>query len=333
MDDPGTIPVTLLAGFLGSGKTTLVRRMLAAAAERGERVAVVVNEFGALGIDGDLIVREEGDGATSIVELAGGCICCEIQDDLRAALLDLGRALDRASGRRGLRWLRRDTRPVRRVLVEASGAASPGAAVQTLLADPEVVARMHLSGVVTLAHAALAEAQLASTAEAGRQIAHADRVLLNHCDRADEATVTAAESAILRVNPTADVRRAVQAEVDLDWVAAPRSADVSGAAEATGGEPHSAGLAAVSLESDAAVDPDALRIWLEFLSERRGASLMLVKGIVRAAGGGALEVQAIDRWLEIGRLAGDPPDRSRLVVIGAGLDASELERGWRAVQA
>lgn len=333
MDHPGTTPVTLLAGFLGSGKTTLVRRMLAAASERGERVAVVVNEFGALGIDGDLIVREEGTGATSIVELAGGCICCEIQDDLRVALLDLGRALDRASRRRGLRWLRRDRQPVRRVLVEASGAASPGAAVQTLLADPEVVARMHLAGVVTLAHAALIADQLASTEEAGRQVAHADRVLLNHCDRADADAVAGAEAAILRVNPTGDVRRAVQAEVDLEWVTAPRTADVSSAVLAPGRGAHSAGLAAVSLEGEAAVDPDALRIWLEFLSERRGASLMRVKGIVRARGGGGLEVQAIDRWLEIGQLAGDAPDRSRLVVIGAGLDADELERGWRAVLA
>jgi len=333
VDDPGTIPVTLLAGFLGSGKTTLVRRTLAEAARRGERVAVVVNEFGALGIDGDLVVREEGDGATSIVELAGGCICCEIQDDLRVALLDLGRALDRASRRRGLRWLRRDRQPVRRVLVEASGAASPGAAVQTLLADPEVVARMHLAGVVTLAHAALISGQLASTEEAGRQVAHADRVLLNHCDRAGDAEAAAAEAAIRRVNPTADVRRAVHAEVDLGWVIAPRSADVAGAAEVGGGGAHSAGLAAVSLESDSGVDPDALRIWLEFLSERRGASLMRVKGIVRAPGGGALEVQGIDRWLEIGRLAGEAPERSRLVVIGAGLDAEELERGWRAVLA
>lgn len=329
--------MTLLAGFLGSGKTTLVRRILAAAQNDPEqRIAVVVNEFGALGIDGDLVVREESDGQSSIVELAGGCICCEIQEDLRTALLDVVRAVRRTSGEppRFLRWLRRAPRPVTRVLIEASGAASPGAAVQTLLVDGEIAEHLHLAGVVTLCHAALIEDELASREESAQQIAYADRIVVNHTDRVTEPEAARIAGVLAEKNPLAEVRTAVRADVPLEWVLGEAPAGVPRAdPPAHGPHRHTEGLASISLESDAAVDPDALRMWLEFLAARRGAELMRTKGILRARNGGVLEVQGIHAWLEIGRVGGEEPGTSRLVLIGTGLDEAEVQRGWEAVLA
>ncbi|MEO1699291.1 MAG: GTP-binding protein [Planctomycetota bacterium] len=330
-----SIPVTLLAGFLGTGKTTLVRRLLARAREEpSERIAVVVNEFGALGIDGDLVVREEGDGASSIVELAGGCICCEIQDDLRTALLELVGVLGK---RRGgpLRWLRPARPDVTRVVVEASGAASPGAAVQTLLVDEAIAQHLRLAGVVTLTRA---DVDPSEREGAAGQIAYADRVLVNHSDRVDEDAARAAVRRIEAQNPLADVRTTVHADVPSDWVLA----DAARAPVLPEGPlPHAHdanGLTSISLESERPVDPEALRMMLEFLGVRGGVDLMRAKGILRAGGGAGLEahgleLQGVDRWLEIGRLAGGAPATSRLVLIGRGLDEDEVRRGWEATLA
>ncbi len=109
--------MTLVAGFLGAGKTTLVRRLLEACPPE-ERYGVIVNEFGALGVDGELVVRG-GSEESTLVELSNGCICCEIQEDLREALL----SMTRAARRRGI--LGRRPRPLTRILIEASGAVSP----------------------------------------------------------------------------------------------------------------------------------------------------------------------------------------------------------------
>lgn len=328
-----TIPVTLIAGFLGSGKTTLVQRILEGA--HGVRCAVIVNEFGEVGIDGDLLERGDlkrakTEGGSAVVELANGCICCEIQDDLRTTLLDLvGEA---AAAQR-----------LDRILVEASGAASPGPAAQTFLIDGVLQERVHLDGVVTLAHAGLIEHLLSETAEAEAQIAYADRILLNHADRAEPEDVAKLVERLRLMNPLADVRTAVRADVPLDWVLGSRASAVSPARSAP--EPaaaleHTAGLRSVSLVAEGAVDVDALVIWLEFLSKRRSHELMRAKGVVAASGrasGGAevpqrcLVIQGVYRWLEVTDGEGEAPSESRLVLIGRDLDEAEVRRGWAAI--
>jgi G3E family GTPase len=324
------VPVTLIAGFLGSGKTTLVRRILSEA--HGVRCAVIVNEFGEVGIDGDLIERSavkrgDTDPGGSVVELANGCICCEIQDDLRTTLLGLVEQGGSGDARYD------------RILVEASGAASPGPAVQTFLIDGVLQSRVRLDGVVTLAHAGLIEHQLGETAEAEAQVAYADRILLNHVDRVDEGEAERLASVLQRLNPLSEVRLAERAEVPLEWIfgavgdeATPQNDDSGSAADVSG---HTPGLRSVSLVAEGPVDADALVIWLEFLAKRRSHELMRAKGVIASTGPGGsvrgLVIQGVYRWLEVTEAEGAPPPQSRLVLIGRDLDESEVRRGWAAV--
>lgn len=366
-----TIPVTLISGFLGAGKTTLLRRILRE--HHGQRIAVVVNEFGAVGIDGDLLhgaqVQSGAADGTALVELANGCICCEIQDDLRTTLLALvdepaaGEAPARSQKRP--RWLRmpfrgdkRDTPPLERILVEASGAASPGPAVQTFLIDGVLQERVHLDGVVTLVHAAMIEEQLQGTAEAGPQVAYADRIVINHADRVEGDDLQGLIDRLSGWNPLARVRRAVQADVPIDWLfdvgrawnsaTEPQPAPQAAAASEAGGAfgdagssaqvsvNHTVGLRSISLSHAGPVDADALVIWLEFLAKRRSHELMRAKGIVGAlsASGGPLlrrVIQGVYRWLEVTEESGPPPEVSQIVLIGRDLDEAEVRRGWEAI--
>lgn len=332
-----TVPVTLLAGFLGSGKTTLVRRILHDS--HGMRCAVIVNEFGEVGIDGDLIgrsaLRRGGSGDEgAVVELANGCICCEIQDDLRTTLLNLVPG-DGAAAAASHRF--------DRVLVEASGAASPGPAVQTFLIDGVLQSRVRLDRVVTMVHAGLIEHLLEETVEAEAQVAYADRIVLNHVDRVEAKEAERLTALLGELNPLARVRAAEQADVPLDWIFGEVGSQPLGerARPAVGASPqaakHTPGLRSVSLVAPGPVNVDGLVIWLEFLSKRRSHELMRAKGVVAAASSGGrekgLEIQGVYRWLEVTEASGEPPHESRLVLIGRDLDEAEIRRGWAAVSA
>ncbi len=345
-----TIPVTLIAGFLGSGKTTLVRRVLSE--PHGLRCAVVVNEFGALGIDGELVVRGSAE-SSSVVELANGCICCEVQEDLRTTLRELAGRSERASRPRSrtlTRWLRRaapamgaSKGPIDHILVEASGAASPGPAVQTFLVDGDLAQQVHLNSVVTVCHVEHIERLVETTVEAPDQIAYADRIVVGHADRVPPGDVERISAWLRTLNPLADIRAAAHGALPVrSWVLAPLDAGrVRQALPAGVAGRHTPGLRSIALEADGAVDLDALLLWLEFLARRRGQELMRAKGIVAARGGASIvEIQGVYRWLEAAERApghgdhleeADGVERSRLVLIGRDLDEAEVRRGWAAV--
>ena len=320
------VPVTLLAGFLGSGKTTLLNRILSG--DHGEQVAVIVNEFGAVGIDGRLVKRREED----LIELTNGCVCCTVREDLRTTLLELA-----ARRRRRLFGKRRFDR----VVIEASGVASPGPAVQTLLVDGELLESFAVAGVVTLCHAARIEAQLVEHPEASDQVGYADLVILNHLDRVDDAGRAAAEAAVRACNHTAALHGAVRAEIDLRSVLALRPLDEARALPTCGHDHapdevcahvhHTAGVGTLSLTSDAPIDREAFTMWLQFLGKREGVDLMRSKGFLHFARGGAHLVQGVYQWTELTPID-EVLERSTLVLIGRGLDVEEIQRGWRAVQ-
>lgn len=306
------VPVTLLTGFLGAGKTTLLNRLLADPAT--PPTAVVVNEFGALGIDGRLVVGASDE----VVELRNGCVCCEVREDLRVTVLGL---LDRKK-----RWLR----PLKfdRIVVETSGLATPGPLVQTFLLDATLAAETRVDGVVALAHAGKVREQLWRHPEVAAQLACADRIVLNHLDHA--ADVDAAEAAVRAVAPLAEVWRSVRAEVPI----APLL-DIGGADPTRWSIPtvttHSAGVVTWSARGGT-IELGKLKMFLQFTAARKGWEILRLKGIFRCPGvATGVVAQGVYQWLELGPGPMAPPAESALVVIGRNLDADELARGWEAI--
>jgi len=326
-------PVTLITGFLGAGKTSLVNHLLA---HTKEPLAVVVNEFGDLGIDGSLVVASEED----LIELKSGCICCTLRGDLVEAL-------ERLDRRR-----RRLLRPTRftRVLIECSGLATPGPVATTLLAHPGLRATFELDGTICLLHAALARQQLADHVEAEQQVALADLLLINHTDRASEHELAALEADLAVRQPFAPRVRCTAAAVapallfglcaerPERWTLATnefRGALTPGLAPqpALAAPTHGSTPDLIALQSDRPLDLAALRLWVAFLLERRGLDIWRLKAFLRCKDHSApVVVQAVGRYLELGPGQGPAPTTSRLVAIGRGLNAAEFTRGWHALE-
>ncbi len=186
IEDDRRIPVTLLTGFLGAGKTTLLNHVVRQ--PEMERCALLINEFGEVGIDHHLVERVD----ETLMILDSGCLCCSVQGDLVKALRDLA---DRAS--------KRQIPPVTRVLIETTGLADPAPVIYTLMQDPFVAARYRCDGVVTVVDATHAVRQVADHGEALRQIAMADRLLISKCDLADATSRRSLEATLAALNPGA----------------------------------------------------------------------------------------------------------------------------------
>jgi G3E family GTPase len=321
------VPVTLLVGFLGSGKTTLANRILSA--QHDQRIAVIVNEFGDVGIDGQLIVGVEDN----VVELSNGCLCCTVQGDLADTLR---RLLER-------RHQNVDAKPFERIVIEASGLASPGPVLQRMLVDPELHMRVRVDGVITMAHAKHIAQQLAEHPEASEQVAYADHIIVNHCDQCEGDVLAAAEAALHACNPHVDIERTTRAAIDVmsllnkqTWDSARvKTALKHGALccdqahEHAHEHLHTQGVGTLALRAEAPMDLPRLTRWLQTISTRTSHQLMRLKGILRCQSQAqAVVIQGVYQWLEVRQGAGEPPAVSALVLIGRHLDAEELRRGW-----
>ena len=321
------VPVTLLVGFLGSGKTTLANRMLSES--HGQRMAVIVNEFGDVGIDGQLIMSVEDN----VVELRNGCLCCTVQGDLADTLQQL---LER-------RRQTVDVKPFERIVIEASGLASPGPVLQRMLVDPTLHAHVRVDGVITMAHAQHIVQQLADHPEASAQVAYADHIIVNHCDQCEGDALAAAEAALHACNPHAAIERATRAAVDVVRVLRQQTWDSARvkAALAHGvvcgdhthdhahEHRHTQGVGTLALRAEAPMDLPRLTRWLLSVSTSRRHELMRLKGILHCQSQAqAVVIQGVYQWLEVRQEAGEPPAASALVLIGRHLDAEALRRAW-----
>jgi len=313
------LPVKILAGFLGSGKTTLVNRLLTE--PNAGQLAVLVNEFGDVGIDGRLVVAAEED----LVELANGCVCCTVRGDLERGLVQL---LERRS-----RLLRRA--PFDGVLIEGSGLASPGPIAQTLQIVPELQAQLELAGIITLAHAGHIVGQLAQYPEAVDQVGYADLIVLNHADRASAEELAAAERALVEINHAATIFTTERARLDFETLNGLQHRDLGDLPRVSVGEhKHTSGVTTLVLTSDEPLDIHRVKMWLRFLETRPDGEVLRIKGILACEGQGRpVVVQGVYQWLEIGPGEGPVPERSELVLIGKGFPKAELERGWLAIRA
>ncbi len=320
-----TLPVTLLTGFLGSGKTTLLNRLL----RQKPLTAVVMNEFGEVGLDHRLL--EETRGPLAL--LAGGCVCCQVQGALAPTLKNL--------------WLgRQDGRlpPYERIVVETTGIADPAPILDTLLHDRWLAARHRLAGVVTTVDAVLAGGQLDAHVEAARQVAVADRLLITKADLAEPAALEALEARLAALNPAAPRYRALHGEIDPEllleagfhdpdakpaelqrWLGAQRyrPADrgrLGGRVPAA----HDERIRAFSLSFDAPLDWMGVQSALEMLVAFRPQHLLRLKAIVNVKGEAApVVLHCVQHVLHPpARLAAWPDDdrRSRFVFIVSDLD-------------
>jgi G3E family GTPase len=285
------LPVIVLTGFLGSGKTTLLRALLRDPAL--SRTAVIVNEFGEIGIDHDLIEASD----ESLIELTTGCLCCKVRSDLVLTLRDL--AQRRAAG---------TVVPFERVVIETSGLADPAAIVQALMADRDLALGYRLGHVVCTVDGALGMSTLDQHAQSLRQAAMADRLVLTKSDRAD-AHIAALGARLAALNPGAQLLVAAHGALAAGDLldARPYDADALGAgvrawldaedgtkAEASPAETatgvswrhaavHDPQIGTWSLTRTAPLRAATLALFIEALTEHAGASLLRMKGIVCVA--------------------------------------------------
>jgi G3E family GTPase len=353
------IPVTVLTGYLGAGKTTLLNRILSE--DHGKRYAVIVNEFGEIGIDGDLVVGADEE----VFEMNNGCVCCTVRGDLIRVLQGLMKR--QANAKRGF-----DA-----IVVETTGLADPGPVAQTFFVDEDVKARTRLDSVTTVFDARHGPATLDESKEAREQVAFADQIVLNKSDLVDEAELARIETRLRSLNPMARIHRAVRSNVSLDAVLGRGGFDLERitalepeflnpphgeaghvhgpdcdhdhddhdhhhdhdhhAHEGPRGHQHQDDIAGVSLRLERPLDGGKFTRWLNELLQTKGQDILRAKGILNVAGEDRrLVFQAVHMMLE-GDLQrpwrDDEPRESRMVFIGRGLDEADLRKSLEACAA
>ncbi|SFU47562.1 GTPase, G3E family [Methylobacterium sp. 174MFSha1.1] len=324
MADPGFTPVILLTGFLGSGKSTLLSRLLADPA-LGD-TAVLINEFGEVGLDHHLLDRIDEE----MVLLSSGCVCCTIRGELAAAIRTL-------QSRRA----RGEVPPFRRVVVESTGLADPLPVIATITADPVLRHHFRMGAVVTTVDAVNGPDQLARQPESVAQAAVADRLVLTKTDLATPAQVAATIAALRALNPDAPLLRAAGATLDAAALLSGRQA-LTTVAESfrcvpapAGAGNHAADVSTFALVFEASIDWTRFGLWLTMLLHSHGSAILRVKGLLNVAGADTpVAIHGVQQLVHVPTHLSawpDPADRrSRLVFIIRGLDAGLIERSLRA---
>ena len=287
------IPVTVLTGYLGAGKTTLLNRILSE--PHGKKYAVIVNEFGEIGIDNDLVVGADEE----VFEMNNGCICCTVRGDLI-------RILDGLIRRKG---------NFDAIIVETTGLADPAPVAQTFFMDETVGRRTKLDAVVTVADAKWLNERLKDAPEAKNQIAFADVILINKTDLVSSEQLSEVEARIRGINPYAKLHRTERAKIPLDAVLGRNAFDLDrildlepdflGAdnhehhhdhdhdqghhhgdeddhAHAHGGlkHYHDEEMQSIALRTEKPLDPDKFFPWVQDLVQKEGPNILRCKGIL-----------------------------------------------------
>ena len=332
MSESHKIPLIVLTGFLGTGKTTLLNRWLRHAAL--VQSAVLINEFGEVGLDHQIV--EPLDGAP--VLLANGCVCCSIRDDLKAAILNLD-----------ARRLAGTVPPYRRILLETTGAADPAPILATLLNDVELRHHYRLALVATTVDAVNGLATLSRHAEARRQVAMADVLLLTKRDLVEPGAASAVEAALVGLNPHALLAHAEDGPGCL--LSAAEEAGSSGAPtrspleDPDGHSDHGTFAAAgehahfqtFTLRPGRALDWTAFGTWLTLLLHTHGARILRIKGLLDVAGSDTpVVVNGVQHLVHPPYHLDEWPDGergSRLVFITTGIGREEVEASLAAFNA
>jgi len=327
------IPVTVLTGFLGAGKTTLLNRILTE--QHGQRIAVIENEFGEIGIDQALVVNTEEE----IFEMNNGCLCCTVRGDLIRILGNLMKRRDKFD----------------RILVETTGLADPGPVAQTFFMDEEMKGNLRLDGIVTLVDCKHVALHLEDSAECRKQIAFADLLVLNKVDLVDTISVDTLETRLRTMNSLAKIQRARKAQVDLNHILDLGGFDLQRISNPNSqsfqafrslqpppfrfqannpGHTHDHSVSSVGIIEERPVNPFKLHQWITDLLLDKGADMFRMKGILHLADNTnrfvfqgvhmLFDGQADRPW------RADEPRLSQMVFIGRHLDRTALIAGFRS---
>lgn len=314
------IPVTVISGFLGAGKTTLVNHLLEQ--RREQNIGIVVNEYGEVGIDGQLIVAHE----QALIEINNGCVCCTVRADLVEGVQQL---------------LQRYGSTLDRLIIETSGLADPAPVLQTFLADPQLRTRVELDSMVTVVDARHLSAQLHNDI-AREQVAFADTLILNKLDQIDIDEIDSLSALVHSINPTAVVLQAEYSQVPPEAVFDTRRFSLPALLaiepdlldEDAHDHEHDSRIGSTSVVTAGALDPSRFSRWVNGLVQDQGTQLMRMKGVLNFAGEARrFHFHSVHMLLE--STPGKPwkPAEARnnlFVVIGRDLDSAQLRDGLLA---
>jgi G3E family GTPase len=314
------IPTTVLTGFLGSGKTTLLNHILSR--RDSQRVAIIVNEFGDIGIDSQLVIGAEED----ILQLNNGCICCTVRSDLTRAVANLiasGRAIDH-------------------IVIETTGLADPAPVIQSFILDETLRSKTELDAVITVIDAQHIIEQLHNE-QAREQVAFADVILINKIDLVANRSLEDLGRLLRSLNPLATIHRTRSCEVDLGHVLGVHAFDLRNALKldpqllADSTHEHDADISCVSIRDSGAIDASLFTRWLNELVQSRGNDLLRIKGIIDLEGESRRFVfHGVHMTLDgrPGRPWGPTAARiNEMVFIGRNLDPGALRSGFDSCRA
>ncbi|MBW4482054.1 MAG: GTP-binding protein [Tildeniella torsiva UHER 1998/13D] len=311
------IPVSVITGYLGSGKTTLLNHMLTQ--EHGKRIAVIVNEFGEVGIDGQLVI----DADEEILEMNNGCICCTVRGDLVRIFDNLMKKQDKFD----------------HVVIETTGLADPAPVIQSFFADETMQTKAQLDAVITIVDSKHIWEHWDS-AEAQEQIAFADVILLNKTDLVSPTVLDELEQRVRGMTGFAKVYRTQNSDIAMDSVLGIKAFDLKQALHIDPdfldeeAHEHDESVFSISIVETGSVDGEKFNRWIYQLLQDRGADIFRMKGI--------LDIDSEDRRFVFqgvhmlldgrpGRIwQKDELRRNELVFIGRNLSEMGLKEGFES---
>ncbi len=312
------IPVTVLTGYLGAGKTTLLNRILSE--PHGKKFAVIVNEFGEIGIDNDLIVGADEE----VFEMNNGCVCCTVRGDLIRIIEGLMKRKGKFDG----------------ILVETTGLADPAPVAQTFFVDETVSGKTSLDAVVTVVDAKWLKDRLKDAPEAKNQIAFADVIVLNKTDLVTEDELKDVELRIRAINPFAKIHKTTRGSLPLDAVLSQGAFDLDRILAIEphflegGHHHHDEDVQSFSFSTDKDLDHRSFFAWIDNVSQVQGPNILRAKGILSFKDDEERYVmQGVHMMFEGDHQRpwrDDEKRESRIVFIGRELNEKALREGFEA---